>query len=505
MNTYNRLKSLMAERMKKVFKAIYADCRSGVFSALIAGSICYVFAGLLSGCEKQPNYKYIHDNSTGKLGMSAWGFIQQNDSLTLMKEAVEAAGLSALYDGSDVHTFLIPTNGAFRNYLKANNYATLSSVPTPILRNTLLYHIVDAKVLFSDTGLSRNDNPIGYLTENGQQMYLSHNANYQGLVNQGTNNSWTISESNLQPTNGVIHIVPDVVYYSAITAPAKPNTSIESDTAYAIQDAYVNGGSFATTNFGSDPLIKVKNVDGSGDYDRKIYLMYDLNNITKKGKLRKATVEVGVNFTAALGLKLMVYAVPGTDWSENSINWNNAPAPGIEIARITSTKVSEFVWDCTDYIEPLLEDPKKISLMITAEDGGNETDDLISKENSLANPPRLVVTLSSGNSQLAMGVNKGLTVEKGGVALLSQEVLEMEGAEHADISYALTAVPAHGWLVTGTTILKAGSKFSQLDIDGDNIVYVSDGSASGTDKFSVSVSDPDGGSIDPFDFLIKVN
>lgn len=485
MNTYKRFKY-----------------RSAAFCLV---TVYVVFGLLVSGCEKQPNYKYIHDNSDGHLGMSAWAFIQQNDSLSLMKEAVLAAGLSDIYDGETVHTFIIPTNAALRSYLTANNYATLASVPVPILRNTLLYHIVDAKVLFSDTALSRNDNPIAYPTENGQQMLLSHNANYQGLVNQGTNKSWTIAESNLRPTNGVIHIVPDVVYYSAITAPSKPNASIESDTAYAIQDAYVNGGSFATTNFGKDPLIKVKNVDGSGDYDRKTYLMYDLNDIAKKGKLRKATVEVGVNFTAALGLKLMLYTVPGTDWSENSINWNNAPAAGNEISRITSTKVSEFVWDCTDYIEPLLEDPEKISLMITAEAGGNETDDLISKENSLGNPPRLVVTLSSGNSQLAMGVNKGLTVEKGGVALLTPEVLEMEGAAHADISYTVSTAPQHGWLVTGTTILKAGAKFSQLDIDGGNIVYVSDGTMTGADKFTVSVSDPDGGSIDPFDFVIKVN
>jgi len=466
-----------------------------------------ILIALLGSCEKQPNYKYIHDNSNGQLGMSAWAFIEQTDSLSMMKEAIEAAGLSSFYEGADgkAYTFILPTNAAFRSYLTANHYGSLPEVPVPILRNTLLYHIVEAKVLFSDTALSRKDNPIAYPTENGQQMYLSHNANYQGLINQGTNKSWTITASNLQPTNGVIHIVPDVVYFSAVTAPAKPNAAIESDTAFAIQDAYVNGGSASTTNFGKDPLIKVKNVDGQGDYDRKIYLLYDLNDLTKTGKLRKATLEVGVNFTAAKGLGLMVYTVPVTDWSEYAINWTSAPAPGQEISRITSTSTKEFIWDITDYIKEQLSDPKKLSFMITAEDGGNETDDLISRENALNNPPRLVVTLSSGNSQLAMGVNKGLSVSKGGVALLTPDMLTMQGAAHADISYTVTAAPMHGWLITGTTILKAGSHFSQLDIDGGNIVYVSDGSAVGNDQFTVSVSDPDGGSIDPFDFKITVH
>ena len=459
---------------------------------------------LVTACEKQPNYSYQHVKTDGKLGVSAWAFIQQNDSLSMIREAITTAGLSSFYEGSDPYTFIIPTNAAFRAYLKANNYASLASVPAPILRNTLLYHIVDEKVLFSDTALSRSNNPIAYLTENGQQMYLSHNANYQGLVNEGTSKNWTISQSNLQPTNGVIHIVPDVVYYSALTQPPKPNAALESDTIYVTADAYVNGGAVGNTNFGADPLIKIKNVDGVGDYDRKIYLKYDLSQIKLKGNLRKATVEVGVNFTAAKSILLYLYDVPNTGWSESSITWNNAPAPGEEIARITSSKVTEFIWDCTDFIEARLEDPKPVSFLITAQAGTDETDDLISKENSLNRPPRLVVTLSSGSSLLAMGINKGLDVPLGGVTLLTSEALHMDGAAAADISYKLVAAPAHGWLVTGTTILSAGSSFTQEDIDGGNIVYVSDGNASSADKFTVEVSDPDGGAIDGFDVDIRI-
>lgn len=460
---------------------------------------------LLLSCEKQPNYKYTPDNPGGKLSITALAFIEQTDSLSLMEEAVKSTGLADYYSGTDIHTFILPTNAAFREYLVENHYSSIASVPVPILRNTLLYHIVKEKVLFSDTALSRSDKPIAYETENGQGMYLSHNSSYQGQINEGTNKSWTISVSNLEPSNGVIHIVPSVVYFSAkITAP-KPNNSIESDTAYAIQDAYVNGGSSSKTNFGTDALIKVKNVDGNGDYDRRIYLMYDLSDISVKGNLRKATIEVGVNFTAAKGLGLSLYNVPSIDWSESSINWENAPAADkTAIARITTSKVSEFVWECTDYIADRLGDPNKIAIMINGEAGGNETDDLISKESSLANPPRLVVTLSSGNSQLTMGTNKGLTLEKGGVGLLSKTALEMKGAAHADITYKLESAPSKGWLITGTTILHAGSEFTQLDIDAGNIVYVSDGSAAITDSFNLSVSDPDGGSIDPFDFNITL-
>ena len=486
--------------MKRDIKLIQQQRRA------LLPTLCVLLILLFTKCEKQQNFKYEYDNPGGKLGISAWDFIQQTDSLSLMANAVTAAGLQSFYSGSEAYTFIIPTNSAFRNYLAANKYASIAAIPVPILRNALLYHIVKAKVLFSDTALSRSDNPIAYETENGQSMFLSHNTNYQGLINEGTNKSWVITISNLEPVNGVIHLAPDITYFSAKTASSsKPDASIISDTIYATQDTYINGGSFKTTNFGADPLIKVKDVDGSGDYDRRVYLMFDLNQLKATGKLRKANIEVGVNFTAGLGLRMSVYNVPDVSWSEMSMNWSNAPvASSTEIAHIVTSKVSTFQWDCTDFIAPRLQTPSKFSVMINGEAGGNETNDLISKENSLKNPPRLITTFSSGNSTLSMGTNAGMTVAKGGIAVITNEMLEMKGAAHADIIYKLETVPSKGRLVMGSTILTAGSKFTQLDLDVSNIVYVHAGTDNAADQFSLSVSDPDGGFIDPFNFNIKI-
>lgn len=465
-----------------------------------------LFLFLLPACQKQKNFTYEYDNPGGKMSISAWQFIQQTDSLSLLSEAITATGLQDYYSNSEVHTFILPANTAFRTYLSANKYPNIGSIPVPILRNVLLYHIVKARILFSDPALSQNNHPIAYETANGQSMYLSHNANYQGLINEGTNKSWTISVSNLEPLNGVIHIVPELVYFSAKTAGTNiPNPTLVSDTIYATQDSYINGGSLKSVNFGSDPLIKAKNVDGSGDYDRKVYLMFDLNQLTKTGTLRKASIEVGVNFTHGLGLKMNLYKASDTSWSEKSLNWNNAPAPDpTPVASIITSKVPTFQWNCTSFIGPVLQQPRKITVMLDGEAGGNETDDLISKENPLNRPPRLVVTFSSGNSTLAMGTNTGMTVSKGGIAVLKTEMLEMKGAAPADIIYTLESAPANGWLIMGSSILTTGSKFTQLDLDMNNIVYVHAGSASSTDLFSVSVADPDGGQIEPFNFSIHV-
>jgi len=423
----------------------------------------------------------------------------------MLAQAISIAGLDDFYSRSDLHTFIAPTNEAFRKYLTTNKYANIAAVPVPILRNVLLYHIVKNKTVFSDTTYNQRNNPVAFETENGQWMYLSRNNNYQGMINEGTNKSWTISISNLEPTNGALHIVPELVYFSARTGGGAPEMPLASDTIYAIQDAYTNGGGLSTTNYGLNPLLRSKNVDNVGEYDRKIYMMFDLNDIAATGQLRKASIEVGVSFTAAKGLRLYLYNVPDTSWSERTLNWSNAPAASATpIASLVTSKVSEFKWDCTGFIAAQLVRPRKIAILIDADPRGDETNDLISKENAANKPPRLVTTFSSGNSKLAMGINEGLAVAKGGVKVLTSSVLKMEGAAHEDITYKLVSVPAKGWLITGSTILTAGSTFTQLDLDVNNIVYVHGNADNSGDRFKISVGDPDGGIIDPFDFNITI-
>jgi uncharacterized surface protein with fasciclin (FAS1) repeats len=98
--------------------------------------------------------------------------------------------------------------------MKTNSYANIAAIPVGTLESVLKYHIVNAKVIFSDPDLLMSNNPISYPTESGSIMYLSHNTNYQGLINQGTKKNWTIITSNIEPTNGVIHVTADIVYLS---------------------------------------------------------------------------------------------------------------------------------------------------------------------------------------------------------------------------------------------------------------------------------------------------
>lgn len=169
---------------------------------------------LMVQCEIQPDFEYESNNHGEELGITAWEFIQQTDSLSLMEEAVTAAGLTGLYSSSEAKTFIIPRNSAFRDYFSTNGISSISEISVEDLEEILKYHIVKAVVNFQDANLLDvdNNNPNVYDTESGDVMYLSHDSNYRVWINSGTSLSWMVVTSNLKPTNGVIHVVKDIVY-----------------------------------------------------------------------------------------------------------------------------------------------------------------------------------------------------------------------------------------------------------------------------------------------------
>lgn len=465
-----------------------------------------IFALLPFGsCEIQEDFEYKYSNPGGKLSINAWEFIQQTESLSLMEEAIVAAGMQDYYSGSTEYTFIVPSDDAFSSYLKANKYASLSAIPVPILKNLLLYHIVKAKVLFSDPAINRSNDPITYKTVNGQPMYLSRSNNYQGIINQGSNKSWVITTSNLEPTNGVIHISPAIAYFSAVTGDTNlPDPKVETDTIYAVHDTYVNGGSKADINFGADPLIKVKNISAEGNsYFRKAYLMFNLGDFDKEGIVTDIKFKIAVSFTAAKGVNMNLFSVPDNTWTEMGMTWNNAPAAEASpIVSITTTKVAAFNFNITDYYNGLTE-KGLVSFMLEGEKDSDETDDLASKEHPNLPKPMLIATLASGAGNLVLINNKGFSVESGGIFVLSSSVLEIAGAPSADIIYKIEQIPSNGWLIKGASVLKIGDKVTQMDIEAMNLVYISNGNGT-SDQLVLSARDKTGSSISPFNVNITI-
>lgn len=192
--------------MKKISKIIRTSLKLFILTITL---------GTFTQCEIQDSFEYQPSPDNSTLGVTCWQFIQdRSDIMSMMQEAVTRAGMESYYSGNNGYTYILPRNNAWTKYLKANSYTTISDIPVVELQNVLKYHLVKAMVNFSDPALIISNNPIAYNTESGTTMYLSHNTNFQGLINQNTKKSWTIITSNLVPTNGIIHVVDDVTYLS---------------------------------------------------------------------------------------------------------------------------------------------------------------------------------------------------------------------------------------------------------------------------------------------------
>lgn len=469
------------------------------------GAIFTLALGFLVSCEIQDGFSYKESNSNADLGITAWEYIQRHDSLNLFQEAIKLTNTQEFYEVSTGKSFIAPTNEAFEKYLSDNAYQSLSEVPIPILRNVIKYHIVDAYVSFDDPDLMERNNPLPYTSENGQTMFLSHNAGFTGIINEGTSKQWEIVTSNLKALNGVIHVVSSVVYFSALsTGTDGPDPTIVRDTIFPIADAYINGGSKSGQNFGADPLLKLKNVTGSGDYDRKTFLMYDLKDFKKEGVIVDLKLEIAVKFTAAKGISLDVYDVPDTTWTEMGITFDNATIPTTApVSSIPSRKVSAFEFPMIDYYKTL-DHKGLISLMLDQEAGKDETDDWYSKENTEGFfPPMLIARFASGDTLLEIEKNTGFTVASGEAYAFNKDMLKVTGSPAGDVSYIIQEVPEFGWLIRGANILKVGDSFTQEDVDAMNVLYINNDSGS-QDKIVVTAEDKAGASLDQFDIIVTI-
>ncbi len=457
---------------------------------------------LLFSCEIQENFDYEHAPDNSKLNMSALAYIKGNESLSMFAEAVERTQFASFYEGATPATFIVPNNQAFTAYLKENGYATIDAIPLPILKNILRYHIVKSVVNFNDPALAPSNRPIAYTTENGQIMYLSHTSTYVGLINEGTNRQWQIRTSNLVPDNGVIHVVNFVVFYSAPTGDANAvNPNLLQDTIFPKHDSYVNGGIESTKNFGTNTLLKIKNVSNNGDYDRKAFLMFDFADFKKQGVVTDLQLHLAVSFTAAKGVDLNLFETPSTSWVEASLNFTNAVFPtSPRIASIKTSKISTFKFDLTDYYKERKPTGLK-SFMLDGQAGSDETDEIASKEHPTLAKPMLIATLATGDSELVLEKQQDFEVSNGGMYVLSNDNLKVDGASAGDIIYTIDELPAFGWFIKGAEVLKKGSRFTQLDLDLKNIVFIHNGETLGTKTLMLTARDKAGAVLED----IKIN
>jgi len=149
----------------------------------------------------------IHTIDKVLMPMNLLERVVSNPNLSILETAVQAEGLQTDFlgalSGSDFLTVFAPVDDAFQSLLDDNpDFNDLSDIPN--LENVLLYHVVSGN--FQSSQLSDGMNIPTLLDGQGYVF----NANETSLATTSQQNV-TISTTDIQTTNGVIHIVDSVL------------------------------------------------------------------------------------------------------------------------------------------------------------------------------------------------------------------------------------------------------------------------------------------------------
>lgn len=198
--------------------------------------------------------------------------------------------------------------------------------------------------------------------------------NYVTLVLMGTVSNVSQAYAYFTSTEG-----GSVDPYLAITESA--GTSV-----FASDDAYVRGGTYADTNYGSDGTLLVKDSTTSS-YDRKTYLKFDLSDyfsgvtsaiLRLYGNVTEGTSPVAIN----------AYTVSSDSWNESSITWNTAPTTGTLAGSVTvTTSLQWYEIDLTSYVNSQISGDGILTIALTT--SANQTVTFQSSEGTQA--PELLI------------------------------------------------------------------------------------------------------------------
>jgi uncharacterized surface protein with fasciclin (FAS1) repeats len=122
-----------------------------------------------------------------------------NPDFSTLVAAVQAAGLVDTLSGDGPFTVFAPTNEAFAKLPAGTVESLLADIPA--LTKVLTYHVVSGKVLAADV-VAMTSAP----TVQGQDIAI---AVVDGSVK--LNDSTTVTATNLEASNGVIHVIDSVL------------------------------------------------------------------------------------------------------------------------------------------------------------------------------------------------------------------------------------------------------------------------------------------------------
>ncbi|SFT06955.1 Uncaracterized surface protein containing fasciclin (FAS1) repeats [Zhouia amylolytica] len=190
--------------------------------------------------------------------------------------ALLKAGLAATLDSPGTYTVFAPTNTAFDNFLDANGIATIDDVPTDVLTNLLLNHVLSSEVTSSQITTGYTNSLATGPDDNNLSLFLDTTSGVEingvaSVANGG---------ADVMASNGVVHVVDAVIPTPSVVDHALANdnfsTLVSALTRPSFGSTYTDllSGTdaspftvFAPTNEAFDNLLMALGANSLDDID----------------------------------------------------------------------------------------------------------------------------------------------------------------------------------------------------------------------------------------------
>jgi uncharacterized surface protein with fasciclin (FAS1) repeats len=192
-----------------------------ILNTLKLAAVFLVVIGL-SGCSDDDSY------GGSDIGLSTTVVdVALDNNLNLLAEALISADLVTTLEGPGPFTIFGPTDEAFQNLLDSNpDWNGLSDIPADLLENVLLNHVIIGLNIESTDLVATEQGYVSTAAVGPNNTNLSLYYKVDGAVLINGSSEVTIADQ--EATNGVVHIVDEVILPPSIATFATSNDALSS-------------------------------------------------------------------------------------------------------------------------------------------------------------------------------------------------------------------------------------------------------------------------------------
>ncbi|WP_309613083.1 fasciclin domain-containing protein [Flavobacterium sp.] len=156
----------------------------------------------------------------------------ENADFSTLVTALNRTGLTATLDGSGQFTVFAPTNTAFQTFFASlGSSVTVDNVDVNVLKKVLLNHVIGAEVKSADivTGYASTLSPFNSTANSPTlSMYIQKSGGVVTINGGASNGGAIVTTADLDASNGVVHVVGNVIGLPTVVNHAIANPDFTS-------------------------------------------------------------------------------------------------------------------------------------------------------------------------------------------------------------------------------------------------------------------------------------